>query len=66
VIGDLDANRRSKTMTNDTNTEGQQIESPAEGQPADTDKSPPPAETEFKIQVRKLKVPARPRGVLAE
>lgn len=44
--------------------ESPQTEQPAED-PADTEKSPA-AEAEFKVKVRKLDLPVRPRGVLAE
>jgi hypothetical protein len=52
----MDTSRDQTTETNDATL-------PADGAPA-----PAPAQeiSEFKIEIRKLEVPVRPRGVLAE
>jgi len=49
--------------TRDQTTEAKETVNPTEGAPgpAGTDERP-----EFKIEIRKLELPVRPRGVLAE
>jgi len=52
-------------MTVSNETKNSQLEKPAEDL-ADEQQESPAAEGEFKVTVRKLEMPVRPRGVLAE